>query len=118
MKANNTPGGFALGHATDDASGWVYWCLWTHGGNIVDKNDKVILNSPETEKALNFAKHLYDTTVPGVVAWNDASNNRHSSPAESIGRTTPSQSTSLPLKTPIPERLRRIWITPIVQSDR
>jgi multiple sugar transport system substrate-binding protein len=76
MKANNTPGGFALGHATNDASGWVYWCLWTHGGNIVDKNDKVILNSPETEKALNFAKHLYDTMVPGVVAWNDASNNK------------------------------------------
>ena len=76
MKANNTPGGFALGHTTNDASGWVYWCLWTHGGNIVDKNDKVILNSPETEKALNFAKQLYDTMVPGVVAWNDASNNK------------------------------------------
>jgi multiple sugar transport system substrate-binding protein len=76
VKANNTPGGFALGHATNDANGWVYWCLWTHGGNTVDKNDKVIINSPETEKALNFAKQLYDTMVPGVVAWNDASNNK------------------------------------------
>jgi multiple sugar transport system substrate-binding protein len=76
MKANNTRGGFALGHATNDASGWVHWCLWTHGGNIVDKNDKVIINSPETEKALDFAKQLYDTMVPGVLAWNDASNNK------------------------------------------
>jgi multiple sugar transport system substrate-binding protein len=76
MKANHTPGGMALGHATNDAPGWVYWCLWTHGGNMVDKNDKVILSSSETEKALNFAKQLYDTMVPGVVAWNDASNNK------------------------------------------
>jgi multiple sugar transport system substrate-binding protein len=76
MRANNTRGGMALGHATNDASGWVYWCLWAHGGNIVDKNDKVIINSPETEKALNFAKQLYGTMVPGVVSWNDASNNK------------------------------------------
>jgi multiple sugar transport system substrate-binding protein len=76
MKANNTPGGMALGHATNDASGWVYWCLWAHGGNIVDENDKVILNSPETEKALVFAKQLHEQMVPGVLAWNDASNNK------------------------------------------
>ena len=76
MKANKTPGGMALGHATNDASGWVYWCLWAHGGNMVDKNDKVIINSPETEKALTFTKQLYDTMVPGVLAWNDASNNK------------------------------------------
>jgi multiple sugar transport system substrate-binding protein len=76
MKANNTPGGLALGHATNDANVWVYWCLWAHGGNLVDKNDKVILNSPETEKALIFAKQLYETMVPGVLSWNDASNNK------------------------------------------
>jgi multiple sugar transport system substrate-binding protein len=75
-KANNTPGGFALGHATGDANVWAYWCLWTHGGNMVDMNDKVILNSPETEKALNFAKALYDNMIPGVAGWNDASNNK------------------------------------------
>jgi multiple sugar transport system substrate-binding protein len=76
MKANNTPGGLALGHATNDANVWVYWCLWAHGGNLVDKNDKVIVNSPETEKALVFAKQLYETMVPGVLSWNDASNNK------------------------------------------
>jgi multiple sugar transport system substrate-binding protein len=76
MKANNTPGGFALGHSTTDANGWVYWCLWAHGGNVVNKNDKIILNSPETEKALNYAKALYNSMIPGVAAWNDASNNK------------------------------------------
>jgi multiple sugar transport system substrate-binding protein len=75
-KANNTSGGFALGHATGDGNTWAYWCLWAHGGNMVDKNDKVILNSPETEKALNYAKQLYQTMIPGVAAWNDASNDQ------------------------------------------
>jgi multiple sugar transport system substrate-binding protein len=74
-KKNNTPGGFALGHATGDGT-WVHWCLWAHGGNMVDRNDKVILNSPETEKALAFAKALYANMVPGVLSWNDASNNK------------------------------------------
>jgi multiple sugar transport system substrate-binding protein len=75
-KANNTPGGFALGHASGDANSWVYWCLWAHGGNLVDKNDRVIINSPETEKALVYAKQLYEQMVPGTAAWNDASNNK------------------------------------------
>ena len=76
MKANNTPGGFALGHASGDGNGWVHWCLWSNGGNVVDANDKVIINSPETEKALNYAKALYANMIPGVAAWNDASNNK------------------------------------------
>ena len=77
MKANNTPGGFALGRtAVNDANGWVYWCLWAFSGNLIDKNDKIVINSPETEKALNYAKALYDTMIPGVASWNDASNNR------------------------------------------
>jgi multiple sugar transport system substrate-binding protein len=75
-KRNNTPGGMALGHATGDGNAWVYWCLWAHGGNLVDKNDKVILNSPETVKALEYAKQLYDNMIPGVAAWNDAFNNK------------------------------------------
>jgi multiple sugar transport system substrate-binding protein len=37
MKANKTPGGMSFGHATVDANNWTYWCLWTHGGNMVDK---------------------------------------------------------------------------------
>jgi len=76
MKAQNTPGGFALGHASGDGNGWIHWALWTFGGNTVDKNDKVIINSPETAKALEYAKQLYATMIPGVAAWNDSSNNK------------------------------------------
>jgi multiple sugar transport system substrate-binding protein len=76
MKAQGTPGGFALGHASGDGNAWVYWCLWAHGGNVVDKDDKVIIGSPETEKALNYAKALYGEMISGTAAWNDASNNK------------------------------------------
>jgi multiple sugar transport system substrate-binding protein len=75
-KKNGTPGGMALGHAPGDGNTWVYWCLWAFGGNIVDEHDKVILNSPETVKALEWAKQLYDNMVPGVASWNDAFNNK------------------------------------------
>ncbi len=76
MKKNNTPGGFALGHASGDGNAWVYWCLWAHGGNVVDKDDKVIINSPETEQALNYGKQLYENMISGTASWNDASNNK------------------------------------------
>jgi multiple sugar transport system substrate-binding protein len=76
MKTNNTPGGFALGHATGDGNAWVYWCLWAHGGNMVDANDRVIINSVEIEKALEYARQLYEQMIPGVVGWNDSSNNK------------------------------------------
>ena len=76
MKAQNTPGGMALGHASGDGNAWVHWCLWTFGGNVVDAKDKVILNSPETAKALEYAKQLYATFIPGTASWNDGSNNK------------------------------------------
>ena len=28
MKAQGTPGGMALGHASGDGNAWVHWCLW------------------------------------------------------------------------------------------
>jgi multiple sugar transport system substrate-binding protein len=76
MKAQGTPGGFALGHASGDGNSWAHWCLWQQGGNTVDKNDKVIINSPETAKALEYAKQLYGYMIPGTAAWNDSSNNK------------------------------------------
>jgi len=42
----------------------------------VDKSDKVIINSPETVKALEFVKALYDNFIPGTASWNDSSNNK------------------------------------------
>ena len=76
LKKNNTPAGFALGHASGDANGWLHWILWGHGAYTVDKNDKVIINSPETVKALEYCKALSDTFIPGTASWNDSSNNK------------------------------------------
>jgi multiple sugar transport system substrate-binding protein len=75
-KRNNTPGGLALGHASGDGNGWAHWCLWAFGGSLVDRNDRVVINSPETEQALLYAKQLYENMVSGVASWNDASNNK------------------------------------------
>jgi multiple sugar transport system substrate-binding protein len=76
LKKNNTPGGFALGHASGDGNAWVHWLLWSHGSYLIDANEKVIINSPETVKALEYAKQLYETFIPGTASWNDSSNNK------------------------------------------
>jgi multiple sugar transport system substrate-binding protein len=76
LKAKNTPGGMALGRASGDGNAWVHWCLWAFGGNLVDAKDKVIIKSPETEKALAYAQQLYATFIPGTASWNDSFNNK------------------------------------------
>ncbi|MEL6219659.1 MAG: extracellular solute-binding protein, partial [Pseudomonadota bacterium] len=76
LKGIGKPGGMALGFASGDGNAWVHWCLWSHGGNLVDENDNVVINSPETEAALNYAKALYDAWIPGTASWNDAFNNK------------------------------------------
>ena len=76
MKGGDMPAGMALGHATGDANAWVHWVLWGHGAAMVDENDKVILNSPESVAACEYAKKLYDAFVPGTASWNDGSNNK------------------------------------------
>ena len=76
MKANNTPAGFALGHASGDGNAWLHWILWGHGAYTVDEQDKVIINSPETMRALEYCKALSDTFIEGCASWNDSSNNK------------------------------------------
>jgi len=76
LKKNNTPAGFALGHATGDANAWVHNVLWGHNAWTVDKDDKVIINSPETQKALEYCKELSEAFIPGTASWNDGSNNK------------------------------------------
>src|SRR5215469_8936912 len=76
MNKNGTPAGMALGHASGDANGWLHWALWAHGGNLIDQNNKVVINSPETAKALEYVKGLYDNFIPGTASWNDSSNNK------------------------------------------
>ncbi|MGE0313953.1 MAG: ABC transporter substrate-binding protein [Lautropia sp.] len=75
LKAKGTPGGMALGNATGD-SGWTHWLIWAFGGKLVDKDNKVVINSPETIKALEYGRELYDTFVPGTLSWLDPNNNK------------------------------------------
>jgi multiple sugar transport system substrate-binding protein len=75
LKDKGTPGGMALGNATGD-SGWTHWLMWAFGGSIVDKNNKVVIDSPETLKALEYAKELYANFIPGTLSWLDPNNNK------------------------------------------
>lgn len=76
LKEKSVPGGFALGRASGDGNAWVHWALWSQGANLVDAKDQVIINSPETVKALEYCKALSDTFVPGTASWNDSFNNK------------------------------------------
>lgn len=76
LKEKNTPGGFALGNATGDGNSWTHWLVWSHGGSLVDKSNKVVINSPQTIKALEYARELYGTFVPGTLSWLDPNNNK------------------------------------------
>ena len=75
LKAKGTPAGFALGNATGDSS-WTHWLVWAHGGKLVDAKNNVVINSPETIAALEYAKQLYETFIPGTLSWLDPNNNK------------------------------------------
>ena len=76
LKANGTPGAFALGNASGDGNAWTHWIVWSHGGQVVDKDNNVVLNSPETVAGLEYVKQLGETFVPGAASWLDGHNNR------------------------------------------
>jgi multiple sugar transport system substrate-binding protein len=51
--------------------------LWCSGGSIQDKDGNMVLNSPETLRALDYAKRLYSVGMTkAVLSWNAASNNQ------------------------------------------
>ena len=76
LKEKGTPGGFALGNATGDGNTWTHWLLWSHGGKLVNDKNQVVIDSPETIKALEYARDLYPTFVPGTLSWLDPNNNK------------------------------------------
>ncbi len=75
LKEKGTPGGMALGNATGDGL-WCNWLIWAFGGKLVDKDNKVVIDSPETLKALEYGKELYATFIPGTLSWLDPNNNK------------------------------------------
>ncbi len=76
MKANNTPAGFPHGKAVGDGNNYAHWLLWSHGAQMVNEKGEITINSPETLAALNYAKQLYATFIPGTESWLDINNNR------------------------------------------
>jgi multiple sugar transport system substrate-binding protein len=75
LHAKGTPGGMALGNATGDGL-WTNWLVWSFGGKLVDEKNKVVIDSPETLKALEYGKELYATFIPGTLSWLDPNNNK------------------------------------------
>ena len=51
--------------------------LWSFGGSEQDESGKVVLDSPETVAALEYARALYkEAMTPEIFTWEPASNNR------------------------------------------
>jgi multiple sugar transport system substrate-binding protein len=75
LKARGTPVGLPLGNGLGDHS-WCQWVLWSHGASLIDANNQVTINSKETVAALEYAKALYATFIPGTLSWLDPSNNK------------------------------------------
>jgi multiple sugar transport system substrate-binding protein len=76
LKRIGHPAGFSFGHAVGDANFFAYWLLWTHGGRMTDEVGNVVLASPQTLQALDYAVELYPAMIDGVSAWMDINNNR------------------------------------------
>jgi len=76
LKDKGMPGGFALGNATGDGNTWTHWLVWSHGGKLVNEKNEVVINSPETIRALEYGRELYNTFVPGTLSWLDPNNNK------------------------------------------
>jgi multiple sugar transport system substrate-binding protein len=54
----------ALGNATGDGL-WCNWLIWAFGGKLVDQNNKVVIDSPETLKALEYGQRTLRYLHPG-----------------------------------------------------
>lgn len=51
--------------------------IWSYGGSVQDKNENVVINSPEVIEAVKYMAQLYkETMTPEVFSWNAASNNQ------------------------------------------
>ena len=76
LKAKGTPGGFALGNATGDGNAWATGSSGRTAASWSTRSNKVVIDSPETLKALEYAKELYATFIPGTLSWLDPNNNK------------------------------------------
>jgi multiple sugar transport system substrate-binding protein len=76
LKRNGHPPGFALDNAVGDGNAWTHSVLWAFGSAVVDQGNQVIIDNPRTVEALEFARELHATFVPGTASWLDPDNNK------------------------------------------
>lgn len=76
MQSNGTPAGFPHGKAVGDGNNYAHWLLWNQGGRMINEDGTVGIDSEETRKAIEYAKALYATFIPGTESWLDINNNR------------------------------------------
>ena len=69
------PIGLPMGQ-TSDSIDWVAALFRAYGAVMIDANDEIKIDSPETRIALEYAKKLMAVSPPDVYAWDDAGNNR------------------------------------------
>jgi multiple sugar transport system substrate-binding protein len=51
--------------------------MWSYGGSVQDENENVVVNSPATIDALNYAKELFGAAMTDeIFGWTAASNNQ------------------------------------------
>jgi multiple sugar transport system substrate-binding protein len=77
LKANGHPLGQCLGHSLNDPNVWCYPMMWAYGGQEVNEQGKVAINSPATIAAVAEMKRAWSEAYDETgLAWDDASNNR------------------------------------------
>jgi multiple sugar transport system substrate-binding protein len=76
LKAMGNPLGLPISRGSDANVNWR-GVIWSFGGAVQDKDQKIVLNSPEVIEAVKFARALYkETMTEEVLAWDDTGNNR------------------------------------------
>lgn len=76
LAEKGTPPALVLGPAVGDATVWSHWCLWAFGGKLVDIGGLTVIDSVQTQAALEYAQALYETFPAGTTEWLDPDNNR------------------------------------------
>jgi len=77
LKQMGKPVGQTLGHTIGDAPFFTYPLTWSFGGMETDDKQRVIINSAETRRAVEFMREFWFAACDeGGMAWDDASNNR------------------------------------------
>ena len=71
--------GFPLGASGGgDAEGWLRSLIFSYGGMLVNKNNKIVVNSSKTLQALKLAATMFmnGSEPPSAITWDDSGNNQ------------------------------------------